>query len=301
MPETPGASDPMTPGASGPPSEGSEARTAFVIGHPVAQSRSPLIHRHWLAEHGLPGDYRAVGVAPGALKAWLAALDPALTTGGNVTVPHKESVHAWLGPDRLDAAARAVGAVNTLWFEDGILRGGNTDGLGLTADLDARAPGWRETRRAVVIGAGGASRAVVHALNGAGLEVSVANRTRARGEGLAEEFGLARGTGLDDLPALLEGAGLIVNTASLGMIGTEGSSERPAHLDPRRLPAGAIAYDIVYAPLVTPFLAAAREAGCRAVDGLGMLLHQAVPGFERWFGVRPAVTDELRAAIEATL
>ena len=277
-------------------------RTAFVIGHPIAHSRSPVIHRHWLARYGIGGDYRAIDVAPDDLRTWLGALEPTTVPGGNVTVPHKEAVHAWLGSERIDAAARAVGAVNTLWFEDGALRGGNTDGMGLTADLDARASGWREAGRAVVVGAGGASRAIVHALKQAGLEVSVANRTAARAERLADEFGLARGAGLEALPGLLADAGLIVNTASLGMEGTQGGTgDLPAHLDPRRLPEGAIAYDIVYVPMRTPFLAAAEKAGCRAVDGLGMLLHQAVPGFERWFGVRPAVTPDLRAAVEATL
>ena len=277
-------------------------RTAFVIGHPIAHSRSPVIHRHWLERYGIRGDYRAIDVAPDDLRTWLGALEPTTVPGGNVTVPHKEAVHAWLGSERIDAAARAVGAVNTLWYEDGALRGGNTDGIGLTADLDARASGWREAGRAVVVGAGGASRAIVHALKQAGLEVSVANRTAARAERLADEFGLARGAGLEALPGLLADAGLIVNTASLGMEGTQGGTgDLPAHLDPRRLPEGAIAYDIVYVPMRTPFLTAAEKAGCRAVDGLGMLLHQAVPGFERWFGVRPAVTPELRAKVEATL
>ena len=280
------------------------APRAFVIGHPIAHSRSPLIHGHWLREHGIDGAYEAVDVAPDALAGWLAARDRASTPGGNVTVPHKEAVHAWLGEGRCDAAARAVGAVNTLWWEDGGLRGGNTDGAGLLADLDARAPGWRRRARALVIGAGGASRAVVHALGEAGLEVTVANRTLSRAEGLVETFGLARAIGLDALPDALRGAELIVNTASLGMAGggdgTNGGVDAP-HADPRNIPGDAIAYDIVYVPLETPFLAAARAAGATAVDGLGMLLHQAVPGFERWFGVRPRVTAGLRAIVEATL
>ena len=281
--------------------EGSPPR-AFVVGHPIAHSRSPLIHRHWLAEHGLAGDYGAVDVAPGDLADWLASLDPATTPGGNVTVPHKERVRAWL-EGRVDEAAAAIGAVNTLWWEDSQLVGGNTDGVGLLADLDARAPRWREGDRAVVIGAGGAARAVVHALKGAGLHVVVANRTPARAEALAGTFGLDAHGGLEALPAMLAGADLVVNTASLGMSGTgpdAAHSEAP-HLDPRNLPGGAVAYDIVYAPLRTPFLRAAETAGCHAVDGLGMLLHQAVPGFERWFGVRPAVTSELRRTIESTL
>ena len=277
-------------------------RAAFVIGHPVAHSRSPLIHGHWLAAHAIAGDYRARDVAPDALEAWLGGLDPAATPGGNVTVPHKEAVRAWLA-ERVDADAAAIGAVNTLWWQDGRLMGSNTDGFGLMADLDARAPGWRGAGHAVVIGAGGAARAVVHALAGAGLRVTVANRTPARAERLAEAFGLDAALPLAAAAPALREAGLVVNTASLGMAGAgdaDGAGETP-HLDPANLRADAIAYDIVYVPLETPFLTAARAAGARGVDGLGMLLHQAVPGFERWFGVRPEVDAALRARVEATL
>ena len=282
-------------------------RIATVIGHPIAHSRSPVIHRHWIERYEVTGDYRAVDVGPNDLDAWLAALDPAETPGGNVTVPHKEAVHRWLGPDRLDGAARATGSVNTLWFEGDALRGGSTDGAGLLADLDARAPEWRNAGHALVIGAGGAARAVVHALGEAGLDVTIANRTVARAEALAAAFGTRGAVGLHDMGDALRTAGLVVNTASLGMAGTgdgdgDGGGLRDLpHLDPRAFHAEQIAYDIVYVPLQTPFLRAARAGGATGVDGLGMLLHQAVPGFGRWFGVRPEVTPALRALVEQTL
>ena len=276
---------------------------AFVIGHPIGHSRSPLIHGHWLKRHAIVGSYEARDVAPSDLGAWLGDLDPGLTPGGNVTVPHKEAVRAWLGDERCDRAARAIGAVNTLWFEEGALRGGNTDAAGFAASLDAGAPEWREAERALVIGAGGAARAVVHALKEAGIgRIEVANRTPARAVALAREFGLADALPLDGTSEALRSADLVANTATLGMAGAgDDGRAPPLHADPAALNPAAITTDIVYVPLETPFLAAAREAGCRTVDGLGMLLHQAVPGFERWFGVRPEVTGELRAAIEATL
>ena len=278
-----------------PNGEGGGGPTAFVIGHPIAHSRSPVIHRHWLRERGARGDYRAVDVAPDALGAWLDALDPETTPGGNVTMPHKEAVARWLGPARLDATARAVGAVNTLWREGGEWRGGSTDGEGLLADLDARAPEWRRGGRALVIGAGGAARSIVHALRGAGLAVTVANRTLARAQELAAEFG-ARAAPLAEAAGLVRDADLVVNTAAPGA----GASGAP-HVDPALYRPGQIAYDIVYAPLDTPFLVAARGGGAKGLDGLGMLLHQAVPGFERWFGTRPTVTATLREAVERTL
>ena len=278
------------------------APRAFVIGHPIAHSRSPLIHRHWLAERGAPGSYDAVDVAPDDLTAWLDALDPAGWAGGNVTVPHKESVRAWLGA-AVDADAAAIGAVNTLWHDGEAWVGGCTDGVGFLANLDERAPGWREgavERGALVIGAGGAARAIVHALAGLGIAVTIANRTPARAEALAAEFGLAGACGLDGVAGALRGVGLVVNAATLGMGGTSGGAP---HLDPAvlSLVPDAVASDIVYAPLRTPFLVAAETAGLRTVSGLGMLLHQAVPGHERWFGARPEVTPGLRAAVEATL
>lgn len=269
---------------------------AFVCGHPIAHSRSPMIHGHWLKSHRIDGSYTAVDVAPEDFSAFLDGLAGAGFRGGNVTIPHKEA--AFAGVQRRDEAAEQIGAVNTLWFEDGILWGGNTDAYGFAANLDQFAPGWTTGGVAVVLGAGGASRAIIHALKQRGFgDIRIVNRTVARAEELAGQFG----PGVTAHPQaatgeLLGDASLLVNTTALGMHGNEGL---PA--DPAGLPDHAIVTDIVYVPLETPLLAAARARGLRTVDGLGMLLHQAVPGFERWFGRRPEVTAELRNLIVADL
>ncbi len=272
------------------------AARAFVVGHPIAHSRSPKIHGHWLARHGIAGSYEAVDVAPADFPGFLSGLRGAGFAGGNVTIPHKEAAHALA--ERRDEAAEAIGAVNTLWFEHGRLVGGNTDAHGFAANLDEYAPGWAENGPAMVLGAGGAARAVIHACLRRGIsEIRVLNRTLARAEELAHRFGA--GVSAHPLAAAAEflpEAGLLINTTSLGM---HGSSEIP--VDPSVMPDRAIVTDIVYVPLETPLLAAARARGLKTVDGLGMLLHQAVPGFERWFGVRPEVTPELRAMIVADL
>jgi shikimate dehydrogenase len=275
------------------------ARKAFVIGHPIAHSRSPMIHGHWLKTLGLDGSYQAIDVAPQDLGAFLSGLAERGFAGGNVTIPHKEAVFAAV--DRRDEAAEAIGAVNTLWFEDGVLCGGNTDAYGFAANLDAHSPGWAANGPAVVLGAGGAARAVVHALKERGVtDIRIVNRTLARAESLAARFGAGISSHASGaLADLLGDAGLLVNTTSLGMQGKEGGRDLPA--DPALLPAHALVTDIVYVPLETPLLAAARRRGLKTVDGLGMLLHQAVPGFERWFGHRPKVTPELRALIVADL
>ncbi|MDN2567387.1 shikimate dehydrogenase [Aquibium sp. A9E412] len=269
---------------------------AFVCGHPVAHSRSPLIHGHWLALHGIDGIYERRDVAPHDLAGFLAGLAGAGYAGGNVTVPHKQAAAALVA--RRDAAAEAIGAVNTLWFEDGALVGGNTDAYGFAAHLDAEAPAWRAARRATVLGAGGAASAIVHALAEAGIaEIRVVNRTAARAAALAARFGEhVGGHGWPALDGLLADSDLLVNTSSLGMTG-----QPPLAIDLAPLPAAAIVADIVYAPLETALLAAARGRGLVAVDGLGMLLHQAVPGFERWFGVRPTVDAALRDLVVADL
>ncbi len=265
---------------------------AFVVGHPIGHSRSPLIHRFWLAELGLEGSYEALDIAPAAFDAFLAGLAGAGWAGGNVTIPHKQAAHA--GATRTDAAANAIGAANTVWFEGGELCAGNTDAYGFSANLDAAASHWREGRRALVIGAGGASRAILHALLDVGYgHIDLANRTVARAQDLADRFGPAiRVLALADINRAAAQADLIVNTTALGMKG-----QPPLTLDFARVFDHAIVTDIVYSPLTTPFLAAARDHGLTTVDGLGMLLHQAAPGFERWFGARPAVTDALRAHI----
>ncbi|MER9329302.1 shikimate dehydrogenase [Mesorhizobium sp. M0488] len=271
-------------------------KKAFVTGHPIKHSRSPRIHGYWLAKHGIDGSYQAIDVAPRDFAVFLKTLQANGYRGGNVTIPHKEAAFALV--ERRDQAAQEIGAVNTLWLEDGTLWGGNTDGHGFAANLDDHAPGWESKGPAVVLGAGGASRAVIHALKQRGVaDIRIANRTLARAQELRDRFGA--GVSAHDMAAtdeLLADAALLVNTTALGMVGNEGL---PA--DPARLPDHAIVTDIVYVPLETPLLAAARERGLKTVDGLGMLLNQAVPGFEHWYGIRPQVTAELRALIEADL
>jgi shikimate dehydrogenase len=268
------------------------SKRAFVAGHPITHSRSPKIHGYWLAKYGIDGSYHAIDVAPENFAEFLMTLQLNGYRGGNVTIPHKEAAFALV--TRRDDAAEQIGAVNTLWVEDDHLWGGNTDGHGFAANLDDRAPGWAANGPAVVLGAGGASRAVVHALKQRGVgDIRIVNRTLARAEELRRRFGNGVSThGVAATDELLADAGLLVNTTALGMHGNEGL---PA--DPAGLPAHAIVTDIVYVPLETPLLAAARACGLKTVDGLGMLLHQAVPGFERWFGSRPQVTAELRQMI----
>ncbi|UVK42664.1 shikimate dehydrogenase [Mesorhizobium sp. AR07] len=271
-------------------------KKAFVTGHPVKHSRSPKIHGHWLAKHGIDGSYQAIDIEPQDFAEFLKALQANGYQGGNVTIPHKEAAFALVA--RRDQAAQEIGAVNTLWFEDGTLWGGNTDGHGFAANLDDHAPGWAGKGPAVVLGAGGASRAVIHALKERGVaDIRIVNRTLARAQELRDRFGAGVSAhGMEATNELLADAGLLVNTTALGMHGNEGLSA-----DPAWLPDHAIVTDLVYVPLETPLLAAARARQLKTVDGLGMLLNQAVPGFEHWFGVRPRVTAELRALIVADL
>ncbi len=278
----------MTDSISGP--------KAFVIGYPIAHSRSPLIHGHWLKSLGIAGSYDRIEVAPAELEGFLGSLPSSGLAGGNVTIPHKEEAFRLVG--RRDEAAELIGAVNTLWLDDGVLWGGNTDAEGFSANLDAAAPAWRQARSAVVLGAGGASRAILFALRQAGVaDIRLANRTVARARDLADRFGASvTAHAWDDLADLAEGAELVVNTTALGMHGEGGVA-----IDVTKLASGAIVTDIVYTPLKTPLLAAAEEHGLATVDGLGMLLHQAAPGFERWFGVRPSVTPQLRDIVVADL
>jgi len=271
-------------------------RRAFVVGWPISQSRSPLIHGHWLAVHGLVGSYERLAVPPEEAEAFFRGLPASGWVGGNVTVPHKEV--AFRIASEKDAVAIATGAVNTLWIDGGRLCATNTDAPGFLANLDDRAAGWdADPGVAVVLGAGGAARAVVWGLIARGFRVRVVNRTRSRAEDLAARF--AAGTTAHDfaeLPGLLADAGLLVNTTSLGMAG-----KGDLAIDLAPLPARALVTDIVYVPLETPLLAAARARGLATVDGLGMLLHQAVGGFERWFGVRPTVTEALRDLVLADI
>lgn len=275
----------------------SKAGKACVIGWPIEHSRSPLIHRHWLAHHGIEGAYEKVAVAPEDLKEFLATLQARGYCGVNVTVPHKEAALRFA--DEADEVARAIGAANTLWLEAGRLIASNTDAYGFVTHLDDIAPGWHDADHPVcVLGAGGATRAVLKGLIDRGSsEIHVTNRTRDRADALAREFGPAITVyDWNDRDRALQGCGLLINTTSLGMTGAP-----PLKLDLAGLCDDATAADIVYAPLETALLAQARERGLTAVDGLGMLLHQAVPGFEKWFGVRPEVTEDLRSRIVADL
>ena len=274
---------------------GDDAR-AFVVGHPIGHSRSPLIHGYWLKFHGLVGSYEPLDITPDQFPDFISGLRRSGWVGGNVTIPHKEA--AFAAVDRKDAAAQAIGAVNTIWIEDGNLAASNTDAFGFAANLDDQTPAWRDAERALVIGAGGASRAVVYALVDAGCHlIDIANRTRDRAEALRTQFGdTIHARPLHDIADLAAEADLIVNTTSLGMAG-----QPDLDLDFDDVADGTIAADSVYAPLLTPFVQAARARGLLVSDGLGMLLHQAVPGFERWFGVRPRVTAQLRALIVADL
>jgi shikimate dehydrogenase len=275
-----------------------QVKRACVIGWPVAHSRSPVIHRYWLKLYGLDGAYEMEEVRPEEIGGFLKGLGRRDYAGANVTLPHKEAALA--AAARPDEAATSIGAANTLWLDDaGLLHASNTDSYGFMTHLAAEAPDWNKGKRPVVVlGAGGAARAILHGLVEAGAtKILLANRTEGRAQALAEGFG----AGVSVIPwaersNALAGCGLLVNATSLGMTG------KPAlDIDLSALPADAIVADIVYSPLETRLLAAARARGNRIVDGLGMLLYQAVPGFERWFGVRPEVTPELRAHVVAHL
>jgi shikimate dehydrogenase len=273
-------------------------KRACVIGWPVEHSRSPSIHRYWLAQYGIDGAYEKEAVRPVDLAGFLGALEKRGYAGANVTLPHKEAALRLAAV--ADEAARAIGAANTLWLDQaGRLCAGNTDAYGFITNLEAEAPDWIEGRRPVIVlGAGGAARAILHGLLSEGAaSIVLTNRTRGRADALAHAFGPSV-TVIDweDRRRALAGCGLLVNATSLGMTGKE-----PLDLDLAALPADAVVADIVYSPLQTELLVAARARGNRTVEGLGMLLYQAVPGFERWFGVRPEVTPELRAHVAATL
>ncbi len=270
-------------------------RAACLIGWPAAHSRSPLIHHYWLRSLAIEGGYTIEAIPPEGFAEFVQHLSGHGFVGANVTLPHKERALALSVPD---ARARAVGAANTLWYDDGELRSTNTDIEGFVANLDASARGWDATGDALVLGAGGSSRAVVFGLMERGIKrVHLANRTMERARALADQFGSSvQAIGWGAINEVLPRAGLLANTTSLGMRG-----QPPLELDIGLLPSNAIVADLVYVPLETALLKAARERGLKTADGLGMLLHQAVRGFELWFGRRPQVTPELRALVEADL
>jgi shikimate dehydrogenase len=271
-------------------------RAACIIGWPVEHSRSPLVHNYWLKTYGIAGEYRREAVPPNEFEAFVQSLAARDYVGANVTVPHKEAVLAYSLPDE---RARAVGAANTLWIAGGFLHATNTDVEGFLDNLDSCAPQWDHgPGNAVVVGAGGAAHAVVYALLTRRIErITVVNRTPHRAEGLRQRF-LERlqVAPWEQLNDLLGDATLFVNATTLGMAG-----QPELGADVGRLPSHAIVADLVYVPLVTPLIETAKARGLRTADGLGMLLHQAVRGFELWFGKKPEVTAELRALVEADL
>jgi shikimate dehydrogenase len=268
---------------------------AFVVGHPIKHSRSPLIHGYWLREHGLEGSYEPVDAAPEEFESFFRGFAEKGFRGGNVTIPHKEA--AFRLADVTTERARRLEAANTLWIENGRVHADNTDVTGFIASLDQALGTW-SARTALVLGAGGAARGVVAGLLERGVErILLANRSEGKARELAA-FEPARIEPIDwsALAARLAEADLLVNTTALGMAG-----QPPLEIDLSPLRPHAIVTDIVYVPLETPLLAQAKARGLRAVDGLGMLLHQAAPGFARWFGVTPKVTPQLRALIEADI
>jgi shikimate dehydrogenase len=271
------------------------APRAGVAGWPVDHSRSPTIHRYWLKELGIAGSYEKFAVRPGEFRQFASKIGEDGLVGANVTAPHKEA--AFSACDQRTPVAEALGAVNTLWRQDGRLWGDNTDVAGFLANLDEASPGWAERGKlAVVIGAGGAARGIVYALVSRGFKrVVVVNRTQARAEVLAAHFGGPTTTApWADLATELPEADLLVNASSLGMVG-----QSPLAIDLSGLPERAVVADAVYVPLRTPLIEAASARGLRTVEGLGMLLHQAAPAFARWFGKQPVVTPTLRALVEA--
>jgi len=271
-------------------------RAACVVGWPVRHSRSPVIHGHWIKQYGLDAEYRREEIAPEALADFIAHLSERGYAGANITIPHKEMALALSEPDD---RAKAVGAANTLWYDNGRLLSTNTDVEGFTANLDACVPGWeKRVGEAVVLGAGGSARAIIYGLIERGIgKINVINRTSERAEALQALFGpVVQPAHWTALPHLFSRTGLLVNTTSLGMTG-----QPPLAIDLDPLPRHAVVADLVYAPLETPLLADARARGLAVADGLGMLLYQAVRGFQMWFGVRPEVTSELRALVETDL
>jgi shikimate dehydrogenase len=270
---------------------------ACVIGWPVVHSRSPLIHRFWLDRLKIEGSYELAAVAPADFPAFVHDLVGQGFAGANVTLPHKQIAFELC--DVMTTTAACLKVVNTFWIEAGKLCGDNTDAAGFAGALDQDAPGWDvNSRTAVVIGAGGAARAIVYALKLRGMRrVFLINRTKERAAELASDFGPSiEVMGFVDLPVVLAGADLLVNATSLGMRG-----QPPLAIDLVPLPPDAVVSDIVYVPHETALIRAAKARGLRAVSGVGMLLHQAVPGFERWFGIKPCVTPELRSLVEADI
>jgi len=267
-----------------------EKRKAFVVGFPINHSLSPFIHGFWLNFYKIKGSYEAYAIAPDDFSDFVTILKEQEFIGGNVTLPYKEQ--AFQLAHYRDEAAAAIGAVNSLWFEEGCLWGGNSDAYGFARNLDDFVPSWCERKTALVLGAGGAARAVIFALKQRGFKIIfLANRTKERAKQLNLHFGsVIRVIDWQQINKHIHFADLIINTTSIGLTG----NNTGLPLDFSLAKSDAIVSDIVYTPLKTSFLQAAEERGLKTVDGLGMLLHQAVFGFERWFGFKPTVSDELR-------
>jgi len=276
------------------------SKTAFIIGHPVKHSRSPMIHGYWLQHYGIEGAYIKKDVSPENLKSFISELTPQNCVGGNVTIPHKETVFNAL--EHHTPEALKLEAVNTLYWEDGRLIGHNTDGYGFVSHLKASISQDISTfETALILGAGGAAKPIIASLINEGVKtIKIANRTFERAEKLSVQFATdncqLEAIAWGETSKHLQEADLLVNTTSLGM-----SGQPPLELDLDLIASSSVVYDIVYAPLETELIKASRKRGARCVDGLGMLLHQAVPGFEKWFGMRPDVSDELRTLIVSDL
>ena len=268
-------------------------KRACVVGWPVAHSRSPLIHRYWLATNNVDGSYEKEAVRPDDFASFLGKMVQMGCGGANITLPHKELAYKLV--DETDSAADGVRAVNTIWVDGDNIIASNTDIYGFMTHLGESAPGWdREDKPVAVLGAGGAARAIIYGLLEASVEeIRLFNRTGERAGKLAEFFGpKVKPFEWQSRSKDISSCGLLVNTTTLGMV-----DNPPLEIDLSGMAAGSVVADIVYTPLQTALLNQARKTGLRTVDGLGMLLHQAVPGFEKWFGVRPQVTEELRALI----
>jgi len=262
---------------------------AFVIGSPILHSLSPELHGYWLEQYGINGSYEKIAVLPEDLEEFLANIISSNFVGGNITLPHKETAYQKI--ESCNKIANILEAVNTIWIENQSLVAGNTDGYGFSANLDDFAPNWRRAKTAMVLGAGGASKAIIQALIYAGYEeIIIVNRTHSRAELLAEKMGRqCISINQDKILEHLKNVQLLINTTSLGM-----KNQANPDIELSILSSSTIVTDIVYNPLKTPLLQEAHALGLETVDGIGMLLHQGVPGFEKWFGIRPKVTPELR-------
>jgi shikimate dehydrogenase len=272
-------------------------KRACVVGWPIKHSRSPLIHNYWLKQHGIEGDYTKEAVEPERAESFFKSLSANGFAGCNVTLPYKET--ACRIASRRDAMAESIKAANLLYYDNGVLCASNTDVIGFLHNLDNQVPGWDKIGLpAAVLGSGGGARGILKGLLDRGFQsIRLANRTRERAESLASEYGAKVSVfAWEDRAEMLADCGLLVNTTSLGMKGND-----PLEIELGAFSIPGVVCDIVYTPLETDLLRRAKEAGFHIADGLGMLLHQAVPAFEKWFGVRPEVTPELRALIVADL